>query len=55
MNETRAALIERENSDPVIRAHKEQLIEQILAKWESLGIIKFKDNTPDEEPKEKGE
>lgn len=49
--ETRAAFIEHENSNPVIRERKEQLIEQILARWESWGIIKFKDNTPKEQQK----
>ncbi len=39
--ETRAALIERENSDPEIKAQKEQLIEQLIAKWEQWGIIKL--------------
>ena len=41
--EERAALIERENNDPDIRAHKEKLIEEILTKWESMGLVKFKD------------
>lgn len=42
-DEERAALIERENNDPDIRAHKEKLIEEILTKWESMGLVKFKD------------
>lgn len=43
MNETRAALIERENSDPEMLARKEQLIEQILTQWEQWGLVKFTD------------
>lgn len=40
MKETRAALIERENNDPVIRAQKEQIIKELLDKWERWGLIK---------------
>lgn len=39
--EKRAEIIERENSDPVIRAAKEQKIKALLDKWEQWGIIKL--------------
>ena len=40
----RAELIKRENSDPEIRARKEEKILAILEKWEQMGLIKFTDN-----------
>lgn len=39
----RAAIIERENADPVTRARKEQKINAMLSQWESWGLIKLTD------------
>lgn len=41
----RAEIIERENSDPVIRARKEQKIKHLLDLWAEMGLI---------EPEEQG-
>ncbi len=35
----RAAIIQRENSDPATRAAKEQKCKDLIAKWEAWGIL----------------
>lgn len=41
--EKRAAIIERENADPEIRARKEKKINALLDQWEQWGLVKFTD------------
>lgn len=35
----RAEILERENSNPEILAHKEKLIQELLRKWRQWGIL----------------
>lgn len=37
----RAAIIARENMNPVIMAHKEKAAKELLQKWEQWGLIKL--------------